>query len=143
MITGALRSLDDETAWTIVWGELPPGVERVGVTFRAGRASHPAARVGVLGRHWAAEVAGRFDKVVVTCDDGTSATAKVKPREKTPEPREPPVWRRFGGASAPAPVDPLDELKRHWGLAGLILQPDGVDRPMLPDLRSAEEHRGR
>jgi hypothetical protein len=109
---------------------LPPGVEAVQVTFRGGRRSEPAARVGVLGRHWAAEVAGRFEKVVVT--GGTlRETAKVRMREKTPTPR------RLSRTRSALPTDPLERMKHHWGLAAVILQPGSEDRPMLPDIRSA------
>ncbi|MEY9909877.1 hypothetical protein ABIA35_006120 [Catenulispora sp. MAP12-49] len=132
LIGGALRSRDEDAApWSVAWGLLPPGVETVRVLFRNGRVAAPAARVGVLGRHWAAEVAGRFDKVVV--DGGTEhETLKVKTREKTPEPR------RFSRKKSTLPTDPLERMKHHWGLAAVILQPGSEDRPMLPDIRSAD-----
>lgn len=131
LIGGALRSRDDDAApWSVAWGMLPPGVEAVRVTFRDGRRSEPAARVGVLGRHWAAEVAGRFEKVVVT--GGTvRETAKVRTREKTPAPG------RFSRKKSTLPTDPLERMKHHWGLAAVILQPGSEDRPMQPDIRSA------
>ena len=131
LIGGALRSRDDDSApWSVAWGMLPPGVEAVQVTFRDGRRTEPAARVGVLGRHWAAEVAGRFEKVVVT--GGTAReTAKVRTREKTPAPR------RFSRKKSVLPTDPLERMKHHWGLAAVILQPGSEDRPVLPDIRSA------
>ena len=126
LIGGALRSRDEDAApWTVAWGVLPPGVDAVQVTFRDGRRTEPAARVGVLGRHWAAEVAGRFEKVVVS---GGSAreTAKVRTRDKTPTPR------RFSRKKTSVPADPLERMKHHWGLA-----PGSEDRPVLPDIRSA------
>jgi hypothetical protein len=132
LITGALRSRDDDPApWSVAWGQLPPGTTTVQVTFRAGRRSEPAARVGVLGRHWAAEVAGRFDRVLVA---GRAAreSAKVKTREKTPEPR------RFSRKKNALPADPLERMKHHWGLAAVILQPGSEERPVLPDIRSAD-----
>lgn len=131
LIAGALRSRDDDAGpWTVAWGLLPPGVEAVRVTFRDGRRSEPAARVGVLGRHWAAEVAGRFEKVVVS--GGTvRETAKVRTRDKTPAPR------RFSRKKSTVPADPLEQMKHHWGLAAVILQPGSEDRPVLPDIRSA------
>jgi hypothetical protein len=131
LIGGALRSRDDDAApWSVAWGVLPPGVEAVRVVFRTGRRSEPAARVGVLGRHWAAEVAGRFEKVVV---DGGAVreTAKVRTREKTPTPG------RFSRKRSALPTDPLERMKHHWGLAAVILQPGSEDRPMQPDIRSA------
>lgn len=131
LIGGALRSRDDDAApWSVAWGMLPPGVEAVRVVFRDGRRSQPAARVGVLGRHWAAEVAGRFEKVVV---DGGAVheTAKVRMREKTPSPG------RFSRKKSALPTDPLERMKHHWGLAAVILQPGSEDRPMQPDVRSA------
>ncbi|WP_370370652.1 hypothetical protein [Catenulispora sp. GP43] len=131
LIDGALRSRDDDPApWSVAWGLLPPGVEAVQVTFRDGRRAVPAARVGVLGRHWAAEVAGRFDKVVVA-GGAARETAKVRTREKTPEPR------RFSRKKSTLPTDPLEQMKHHWGLAAVILQPGSEDRPILPDIRSA------
>ena len=139
LISGALRSRDDDAApWSVAWGVLPPGVEAVQVTFRFGRRAEPAARVGVLGRHWAAEVAGRFEKVVVTgmgavADGVVRETAKVRTREKTPAPR------RFSrNRAGTLPTDPLERMKHHWGLAAVILQPGSEDRPMLPDIRSAD-----
>jgi hypothetical protein len=131
LIGGALRSRDDDpTPWSVAWGMLPPGVEAVRVAFRDGRRLEPAARVGVLGRHWAAEVAGRFDKVVVSAGP-VRESVKVRTREKTPTPR------RFSRKKASSPTDPLEQLKHHWGLAAVILQPGSQDRPMLPDIRSA------
>jgi hypothetical protein len=131
LIGGALRSRDDDAApWSVAWGMLPPGVEAVRVVFRDGRRSEPAARVGVLGRHWAAEVAGRFEKVVVT-GGAVRETAKVRTREKTPAPR------RFSRKKSALPTDPLERMKHHWGLAAVILQPGSEDRPMQPDIRSA------
>ncbi|MBS2539492.1 hypothetical protein KGQ20_42795 [Catenulispora sp. NF23] len=132
LISGALRSRDDDPApWTVAWGMLPPGVETVRVTFRDGRRTEPAARVGVLGRHWAAEVAGRFDKVQVT--GGTvRESAKVRTREKTPTP-----GRFSRKRNVLPPSDPLERMKHHWGLAAVILQPGSEDRPVLPDIRSA------
>jgi hypothetical protein len=130
-IAGALRSRDEDTTpWSVAWGLLPPGVEAVQVTFRDGRRSEPAARVGVLGRHWAAEVAGRFDKVVVT-GGAQRETAKIRTRDKTPAPR------RFSRKKSGLPTDPLERMKHHWGLAAVILQPGSEDRPVLPDIRSA------
>lgn len=132
LIGGALRSRgDDATAWTVAWGMLPPGVETVQVTFREGRRTEPAARVGVLGRHWAAEVAGCFGKVQVTAG-AVREGAKVRTREKTPTP-----GRFSRKRSATTPSDPLERMKHHWGLAAVILQPESEDRPMLPDIRSA------
>jgi hypothetical protein len=137
LIGGALRSRDDDSApWTVAWGMLPPGVEAVQVTFRDGRRTEPAARVGVLGRHWAAEVAGRFDKVVVTGngaapDAPVRESAKVRTRDKTPTPG------RFSRKKSAVPTDPLERMKHHWGLAAVILQPGNEDRPVLPDIRSA------
>ncbi|MFD0632087.1 hypothetical protein [Catenulispora yoronensis] len=132
-IDGALRSRDDdETPWSVAWGLLPPGVDAVQVTFRAGRRSEPAARVGVLGRHWAAEVAGRFDRVVVV-GGAERASAKIKTREKNP------ATRRFSRKKTALHADPLERMKHHWGLAAVILQPGSEDRPVLPDLRSAGE----
>jgi hypothetical protein len=130
VIDGALCSRDDEAPWSVVWGKLPPGVETVQVSFRRGRKSQPAARIGVLGQHWAGEVAGRFDKVVVSFA-GKRESSKVKPREKTPQPRR--LLRSRAGSAAP--VDPLEEMKQHWGLAALILQPGSVEVSELPDLR--------
>ncbi|MEY9859631.1 hypothetical protein ABH935_005264 [Catenulispora sp. GAS73] len=131
LIAGALRSRDDDSApWSVAWGMLPPGVEVVQVTFRDGRRAAPAARVGVLGRHWAAEVAGRFDKVVVSGGEARE-TAKVRTRDKTPTPR------RFSRRRSGLPADPLERMKHHWGLAAVILQPGSEDRPVLPDIRSA------
>jgi hypothetical protein len=131
LIGGALRSRDDDSApWTVAWGLLPPGVDAVQVTFRDGRRSEPAARVGVLGRHWAAEVAGRFEKVVVS--GGTvRETAKCRTRDKTPTPG------RFSRKKSTVPTDPLERMKHHWGLAAVILQPGSEERPVLPDIRSA------
>ncbi|WP_414169793.1 hypothetical protein ACMATS_31440 [Streptoverticillium reticulum] len=131
VIDGALCSRDGEAPWTVAWGKLPPGVETVQVSFRRGRTSQPAARIGVLGQHWAGEVAGRFDKVVVSFA-GKRESGKVKPREKTPQPRR---RLRRARADGTAPVDPLEEMKQHWGLAALILQPGDVELPELPDLR--------
>ena len=131
LIAGALRSRDDDAApWTVAWGMLPPDVETVQVTFRDGRRTEPAARVAVLGRHWAAEVAGRFDKVVVTGGEARE-TAQVRTRDKTPTPR------RFSRRTPGLPTDPLERMKHHWGLAAVILQPGSEDRPLLPDIRSA------
>jgi hypothetical protein len=133
LIGGALRSRDDDAApWSVAWGMLPPGVEAVRVVFRDGRRSQPAARVGVLGRHWAAEVAGRFEKVTVTggADGALRETAKVRTREKTPAPG------RFSRKKSAVPTDPLERMKHHWGLAAVILQPGSEDRPMQPDIRS-------
>lgn len=131
LIAGALRSRDDDPApWSVAWGMLPPGVSVVQVAFRDGRRTEPAARVGVLGRHWAAEVAGRFDKVQVSGGEARE-TAKVRTREKTPTPR------RFSRRKPGLPTDPLERMKHHWGLAAVILQPGSEDRPVLPDIRSA------
>jgi len=131
LIGGALRSRDDDAApWSVAWGVLPPGVEAVRVVFRTGRRSEPAARVGVLGRHWAAEVAGRFEKVAVD-GGGVRGTAKVRPREKTPTPG------RCARKSSALPTDPRERMKHHGGLAAVILQPGSEDRPMQPDIRSA------
>jgi hypothetical protein len=137
LIDEALCSRDDEAPWTVAWGRLPTGVEIAGLhaVFRNGRKSQPAARIGVLGRHWAAEVAGRFDKVEVTFA-GTPQSRKVRVREKAPETRR--ARRKAGAAGVSAPADALDEMKRHWGLAGLILQPGGVELSELPDLRIAD-----
>jgi hypothetical protein len=126
LIDGALHSRDDETPWSVAWGKLPDGVDHVQVVFRNGRKTQPAARADVVGRHWAAEVAGRFDKVTVT-GVGVRATAKVKTREKP--------GRRDRKKIASG--DPLAQMKHHWGLAGLILQPGSHERPELPDIRSA------
>ncbi|WP_143765482.1 hypothetical protein [Catenulispora acidiphila] len=131
LIGGALRSREDDGApWSVAWGMLPPGVEAVHVTFRDGRRSEPAARVGILGRHWAAEVAGRFDKAVVTAGE-IRETVKIRMRDKTPAPR------RFSRKKDALPTDPLERMKHHWGLAAVILQPGSEDRPVLPDIRSA------
>jgi len=130
IIDGALCSRDDEAPWTVVWGKLPPNVETVQVTFRNGRKTQPAARIGMLGQHWAAEVAGRFEKVVVSYA-GKQESSKVKPREKTPQPRR----SSRKSTTATSPIDPLDEMKRHWGIAGLILQPGSVELSEIPDLR--------
>lgn len=130
-IAGALRSRDDDaTPWSVAWGRLPPGTEAVQVTFRDGRRTEPAARIGILGRHWAAEVAGRFDKVTAT-GGATRETAKIRTRDKTPTPR------RFSRKKSTLPTDPLERMKHHWGLAAVILQPGSEDRPVLPDIRSA------
>lgn len=131
VIDGALCSRDDEAPWTVVWGKLPPGIEdNVRVTFRNGRKTQPAARIGLLGQHWAAEVAGRFDKVVVSFG-GKQESSKVSPREKTAQPRR---FSRNGGGSG-VPADPLEQMKQHWGLAALILQPGSVELSEIPDLR--------
>ena len=124
---------DGEAPWTVVWGRLPAGVESLAgitVAFRNGRRTQPAARMGMLGRHWAAEVAGRFDKVVVSAG-GRRESRKVKPWERETGARRP--GRR--GAENAAAVDPLQQMKERWGLAALILQPSTVDLPELPDLR--------
>jgi hypothetical protein len=81
-IDGALCSLDDEAPWSVAWGKLPTGVDHVKVVFRRGRKTQPAARIGIVGRHWAGEVAGRFDKVVVSYA-AKQESSKVRPREKT------------------------------------------------------------
>lgn len=130
IIDGALRSRDDEAPWTVAWGKLPPGAEHVHVVFRNGRKTQPAARIGVLGQHWAGEVAGRFEKVVVSFAE-RQESRKVKPREKIPRPRRSPR----GSAGLAAPADPLEEMKQHWGLAALILQPGSTELSELPDLR--------
>ena len=103
------------------------------VTFRRGRKTQPAARLGVLGRHWAGEVAGRFDKVEVSFGGQAEQTEsrKVRPWETPPQPRR--VLRKATGAAEP--VDPLELMKQRWGLAALILQPNSVDLSELPDLR--------
>src|SRR5512139_3500219 len=132
LVDGALRSRDDEAAWSIAWGRLPPGVKSVRVTFRAGRRSQSAARVGVVGRHWAAEVAGRFDKVRVVGGEA-HATARIRTREKS-------APRGFLRRKSAEHVDPLERMKQHWGLAAVILQPGSEDRPELPDIRSTGEH---
>lgn len=134
-VAGALRSRDDEAPWSVAWGKLPPGVDAVQVTFRAGRRTEPAARVGVLGRHWAAEVAGRFEKVTVTGGTRREST-KIKTREKNPTPR------RFSRKKALSHTDPLERMKHHWGIAAVILQPGSEDRPELPDIRSAGDGMG-
>ena len=133
LVDRALCSRDGEAPWTVVWGRLPAGVESlagVTVVFRNGRRTQPAARMGMLGRHWAAEVAGRFDKVVVDIG-GTRESRKVKPWELETGTRR--SGRRGAGNAAPA--DPLQQMKERWGLAALILQPSTVDLPELPDLR--------
>jgi hypothetical protein len=132
LVERALCSRDGEAPWTVVWGRLPAGAESlagVTVVFRNGRRTQPAARMGVLGRHWAAEVAGRFDRVVVDFA-GTRTSTKVKPWEPEAKPR-----RRGRRGGAPEPADPLEQMKQRWGLAALILQPSSVDLPELPDLR--------
>ncbi|NUP48361.1 MAG: hypothetical protein HOW97_13795 [Catenulispora sp.] len=134
-VAGALRSRDDEAPWSVAWGKLPLGIDTVQVTFRAGRRTEPAARVGVLGRHWAAEVAGRFEKVTVT--GGTRRESmKIKTREKNPTPR------RFSRKKPLLHSDPLERMKHHWGIAAVILQPGSEDRPELPDIRSAGDGLG-
>jgi hypothetical protein len=133
LVDRALCSRDGEAPWTVVWGRLPAGVESlagVTVVFRNGRRTQPAARMGVLGRHWAAEVAGRFDKVVVSIG-GARESRKVKPWEQETGRRR--SGRR--GAETSTPTDPLQQMKERWGLAALILQPSTVDLPELPDLR--------
>lgn len=132
VIDGALRSLEEEAPWSVAWGKLPPGASSVRVTFHAGRKTQPAARVGVVGRHWAAEVAGRFDKVTAVAGQ-TRTTAKTRPREK-------PTSRGLRRKKATEHADPLERMKQHWGLAAVILQPGSEDRPELPDIRSAAEH---
>jgi hypothetical protein len=132
LVDRALCSRDGEAPWTVVWGRLPAGVESLAsitVVFRDGRRSQPAARMGILGRHWAAEVAGRFEKVVVSIG-GARESTKVKPWEREAGARRP---GRRGAAGAAA--DPLQQMKERWGLAALILQPSTVDLPELPDLR--------
>lgn len=114
-----------------MWGKLPPNAGTVQVTFRRGRKTQPAARIGLLGQHWAAEVAGRFDKVEVAVA-GVREVGAVKPRQETVQPRRG-LRKRSGGATAPA--DPLEQMKQHWGLAALILQPGSVELSELPDLR--------
>ncbi len=136
VIDCALCSRDGEAPWTVVWGRLPPGVEslaNVQLIFRRGRKSQPAARMGVLGRHWAGEVAGHFDKVVVSFGGqaGQAESRKVRPWETPPQPRR--SLRKAAGGTEPA--DPLELMKQRWGLAALILQPTSVDLPELPDLR--------
>lgn len=128
VIDGALHSRDDEAPWSVAWGKLPPGATSVRATFHAGRRSQPAARVGVIGRHWAAEVAGRFDKVKVFAGE-TQVTGKVRTREK-------PAARGLRRKKDAEHVDPLERMKLHWGLAAVILQPGSEDRPELPDIRS-------
>jgi hypothetical protein len=131
-VDGAVRSLEGEAPWSVAWGKLPAGITSVRVTFLAGRRSEPAARVGVVGRHWAAEVAGRFDKVRVTAGE-TQATTKIRDREK-------PVSRGLRKRAVAEHADPLERMKQHWGLAAVILQPGSADRPEMPDIRSAAEH---
>jgi hypothetical protein len=134
LIDEALCSRDDEAPWTVAWGRLPPGVEieSVHAVFRNGRRSQPAARIGVLGRHWAAEVAGRFDQAVVSFA-GRPQSRKVRVREKASETRR--SRRRAGAAGVAVSGDALEEMKQHWGLAALILQPGSVELSELPDLR--------
>jgi hypothetical protein len=129
VIDGALHSRDDEAPWSVAWGKLPPGATSVRVTFHAGRRSQPAARVGVIGRHWAAEVAGRFDKVRVFAGEGR-VTGKIRIRDK-------PAARGLRRKKDAEHADPLERMKQHWGLAAVILQPGSEDRPELPDIRSA------
>lgn len=131
-VEDAVRSRDDEAPWSVAWGRLPPGATSVRVTFHSGRKSQPAARVGVLGRHWAAEVAGRFDKVKVVAGE-SQKMAKIRTREK-------PVPRGLRRKKTAEHTDPLERMKHHWGLAAVILQPGSEDRPELPDIRSAAEH---
>lgn len=130
VIDGAVCSRDGEAPWTVAWGKLPPGVQNVQVTFHNGRKTQPAARIGVLGSHWAAEVAGRFGKVAVGYA-GERQSMKVRPREKDPAPSR--AARKDPGAAVTA--DPLERMKQHWGLAALILQPGSVELSEIPDLR--------
>jgi hypothetical protein len=132
VVDDALRSLDGEAPWSVAWGKLPAGVTTVRVAFLAGRRAQPAARVGVVGRHWAAEVAGRFDKVRIVAGEA-QVTTKIRTREK-------PVSRGRRKGKVAEHADPLERMKQHWGLAAVILQPGSDERPELPDIRSAAEH---
>jgi hypothetical protein len=140
LINGALCSLEGEAPWTVVWGKLPDGVQMsdLRVTFRNGRRTQPVARMEVVGRHWAGEVAGRFDKVEVSYGGEKRRrpeTAKVSERQKEPAPSRRRPWRRRPGQPAAVVADPLAQMKTHWGLAGLILQPGSVELSELPDIR--------
>lgn len=74
LLRGAVRG----RAWSVAWGQLPPGRE-VLVEFRTGRSlfrrrqRRRASVVTVAGSFWAAETPGRFRSVLVTTAAGRVA----------------------------------------------------------------------
>lgn len=115
VVRGAWRtSWDEKVAWSVAWGQLPPGVDRVEVRFRRRGRTETARKVDVLGRYWAAEVPGRYRKVIVSGSGVVRTATKMRTREKT---------RR--------------ENRPQWDLATAILRPED-EAPVLPDLRSVQ-----
>jgi hypothetical protein len=67
MLRGAYRSGRGAPApWSLAWGQLPPGADRVEVVFRSGSSVERASAVSVAGRFWVAEVPGRYRAVTVS-----------------------------------------------------------------------------
>ncbi|MEU6328872.1 hypothetical protein ABZ851_16605 [Streptomyces sp. NPDC047049] len=78
-VRGARRGGGPAAPWSLAWGQLPPGADVVGVSFRGWRSSRCVQAVTLADAYWVAEVDGRFRSV--TCSAGASRVTTRVARE--------------------------------------------------------------
>ncbi|RXS82192.1 hypothetical protein EST92_15080 [Streptomyces sp. TM32] len=78
-LRGARRSSGTAAAWSLAWGQLPPGADVVEVSFRGWRRSRSVQAVALADAYWVAEVEGHFRSV--TCSAGASRVTMRVARE--------------------------------------------------------------
>jgi hypothetical protein len=67
VLRGAYRSgRGAPSPWSLAWGQLPQGADRVDVVFRSGNLAERASVVSIADRFWVAEVPGRYRAVTVS-----------------------------------------------------------------------------
>jgi hypothetical protein len=84
VLRGACRSARSASLpWSLAWGQLPLGADRIEVVFRSGKLVERVSAVSIAGQFWAVEVPGRYRAVTVSADLNRATARVLTVRELT------------------------------------------------------------
>jgi hypothetical protein len=84
VLRGACRSARSASLpWSLAWGQLPLGADRIEVVFRSGKLVERVSAVSIAGQFWAVEVPGRYRAVTVSAGLNRATARVLTVRELT------------------------------------------------------------